>query len=651
MAAFELKYLLVLLWTSLCWRESHGIYGGCMSYSTSPSSLPGHIKLKIFFLNGWKLHKGPCYNCTESDEGVDVTARRKQFIIDTGNQRVFGAWEFEPQTLSGTVSSDITPDVYNKIRDIVLMVNSHESWEMESSEINLDIDTTTSFQNIFDIIFEDEPDEMMTEISNFTKTHLQVKVDSAVRSDTGKPNNSPIVLVKPYNRLEKGQAYQLHIPVIDNDNDHTTCSLSEFIEAGNLEGFIKDLHKTGVLSVDEACVLNLNLTNPRFSAGKTFAIAITIKDFTNSDVSTAEDHEAYKKLIGRVNVLMFFQVTDTTNPPKFVDPTPPNNQRYTIYVGGDFHVDVYARPSQSNRFIKKFNFLRRDGRPVNQTVLALPGTPGETVNISMSWSPVDSDAGFHIVCSNAMDDMGISTVELHCFRIEVRVNIDRPRPHIPGKLYFTSFPEPKDIVCPLHTYCRFPVYATSPHTGGIQEIVSTFQSKENVTIQYSHDKINGTVPVTVAQVQFLALTPGPRQICLNASDVKNFKVECLYVVVQRPDPCASLPCVGNALCSAYDDNSGFNCICDERHFGKRCENVINPCDQASTFCPSSQCVSTPLLPPFYFCNECPPGKTGDRCTIDIDKCLKNSSENCDENKICKQVNENVVCLPEKSPDS
>ena len=41
---------------------------------------------------------------------------------------------------------------------------------------------------------------MMTEVSNVTKTHLQVKVDSAVRSDTGKPNNSPIVLVKPFYR-------------------------------------------------------------------------------------------------------------------------------------------------------------------------------------------------------------------------------------------------------------------------------------------------------------------------------------------------------------------------------------------------------------------------------------------------------------------
>ena len=41
---------------------------------------------------------------------------------------------------------------------------------------------------------------MMTEVSTVMKTFLQVKVDSAVRSDTGKPNNSPIVLVKPFYR-------------------------------------------------------------------------------------------------------------------------------------------------------------------------------------------------------------------------------------------------------------------------------------------------------------------------------------------------------------------------------------------------------------------------------------------------------------------
>ena len=52
-------------------------------------------------------------------------------------------------------------------------------------------------------------------------------------------------------RLENGQAYQLHIPVIDNDDDHIICTLSEFIEAKALGPYLYKLHNTGVLSVDE----------------------------------------------------------------------------------------------------------------------------------------------------------------------------------------------------------------------------------------------------------------------------------------------------------------------------------------------------------------------------------------------------------------
>ena len=41
--------------------------------------------------------------------------------------------------------------------------------------------------------------------------------------------------------------------MIDNDDDHTICALSKYIEAKALGPFLKDLHETGVLSVDEVC--------------------------------------------------------------------------------------------------------------------------------------------------------------------------------------------------------------------------------------------------------------------------------------------------------------------------------------------------------------------------------------------------------------
>lgn len=104
------------------------------------------------FLNGWKLHKGPCYNCTESDEGHDVTARRWMYIQDYGNPDVFGSWGFEPEVRFANANKTlITNDVNHNIKDIVLMVNNHEQWEMESSKITLDIDLSTTYRGIFDI--------------------------------------------------------------------------------------------------------------------------------------------------------------------------------------------------------------------------------------------------------------------------------------------------------------------------------------------------------------------------------------------------------------------------------------------------------------------------------------------------------------------
>ena len=57
---------------------------------------------------------------------------------------------------------------------------------------------------------------------------------------------------------------------------------------------------------------------------------------------------------------------------------------------------------------------------------------------------------------------------------------------------------------------------------------------------------------------------------------------------------------------------------------------INPCDQASTVCPSSQCVSIPQKP-YYFCKGCPSGKTGNLCTIGMLLTIKRTRRLfCDE---------------------
>lgn len=57
------------------------------------------------------------------------------------------------------------------------------------------------------------------------------------------------------------------------------------------------------------------------------------------------------------------------------------------------------------RHITKFNFLRRDGKPVNQT-RHIASLDQKVAYISMSWSPNNDDLGHHIVCANAEDSAG-----------------------------------------------------------------------------------------------------------------------------------------------------------------------------------------------------------------------------------------------------
>uniref|UniRef100_A0A8W8IEW7 EGF-like domain-containing protein n=1 Tax=Magallana gigas TaxID=29159 RepID=A0A8W8IEW7_MAGGI len=420
---------------------------------------------------------------------------------------------------------------------------------------------------------------------------LQVKVDPYNRTDTGKPNSSPVVLVKPYYSLENGKTHKIHIPAVDDDADVIECELSNFIEAGAFQKIVKNLTTMNIIRMNKKdCLLTINLNNSRFSVGDTFALPITVKDYGRKYIVTLSRHSAYETPLGRVTVLMYFKVTGRTDPPEFIPPTPPNNQAYTVY-------QMYIL----NRRIIKFNFLRRDGTRVQKTAIqSVPGDP-TAVYISMGWSPVDSDIGKHIVCANAEDSNGISTVYLRCFRIDVKASIFRPHPPKSGKPYFASIPFPQDISCHIYSYCLFPVFAATDNTGGIVRVTSTDTSVENITIYYSPDVINGTIHTKIAKVEFLALTPGPRKICLNATDRFEWTVGCLIVAVER---------------------QGIN-LCQQR-----------PCGV------SNACIDVDMSP-YFFCLQCPTGKTGTRCEFDIDVCHPTT---CSEYNICQQNNGSYQCL-------
>lgn len=84
---------------------------------------------------------------------MDVKERRKQYINDTNDPEAFGSWSFEEENyFISSKAKDITPIVNDNIRDVVLMVNKHEGWELESSEINLLLPINTSKPGRFDVM-------------------------------------------------------------------------------------------------------------------------------------------------------------------------------------------------------------------------------------------------------------------------------------------------------------------------------------------------------------------------------------------------------------------------------------------------------------------------------------------------------------------
>lgn len=66
-----------------------------------------------------------------------MTARRKQYINDTNDPEAFGKWSFELelQGLEIVGYQNLTHKVIKRIRDVVIMVNKQEGWELKSSEI------------------------------------------------------------------------------------------------------------------------------------------------------------------------------------------------------------------------------------------------------------------------------------------------------------------------------------------------------------------------------------------------------------------------------------------------------------------------------------------------------------------------------------
>ncbi|KAK7504966.1 hypothetical protein BaRGS_00003994 [Batillaria attramentaria] len=94
--------------------------------------------------------------------------------------------------------------------------------------------------------------------------------------------------------------------------------------------------------------------------------------------------------------------------PEFVDPTPASQHVYTVYVGSQLFIPLYARPSPDSPtdiVVKEFQLLSLPDHPMTAQPLVSDTSRAEdrVVKSALEWRTIDSDAGDYLIQAVAID--------------------------------------------------------------------------------------------------------------------------------------------------------------------------------------------------------------------------------------------------------
>eukprot|EP00105_Crassostrea_gigas_P024738 XP_011445097.2 PREDICTED: uncharacterized protein LOC105340624 [Crassostrea gigas] len=607
-------------------------YGGSMSFLTFHDDRDNTVKVHLKLLTGWKIGTGPCgRSCPRSRTRTSTIQTRKKMLDDKGDG-YFGNWEMEVSKSTGnTYKQNLTTIVKTNLTEKVESVNPRLEWELDTADLFVPIPDHVEY---VDIIFEGNSwlELTVNKLTMGPPWHLQVKVNPHERSDTLGPNRSPIVQMKPFFKLGMNKTYAISLTAMDEDDDAIKCRHSQWVEAGPR----LTSHRFRNANVDaESCTINIDTTDSSvFYENATGAIAVTVQDYARKLLKLKEEENLihpYEKVLSAVTVQFFVFIVEHADEPIFVSPTHANQQTFIIYVGVEFTVDFYARPTapDANRKIELFDVTRTGGRETNQTDIKF--ITDRTAKITVSWIPVGADLGKDILCARVEDNEGFESINLHCFTILIKPYAQHPQTPLQARPYFVFFPQPGDIVFPEHSFCKFPIYAASSTKGGITNISIQSTDAPSAVVVSVIRPVNSTYGPGAKMVEIQLKEPvgGVRKICFEASDADSSTVKCLFANVLKKDPCETNPCNNGGICFPSEDHNDFFCHCNKGFTGRTCNIVppnvcltMNPCLNSGT------CVTK--LGGSFFC-LCDTSYTGIICENKVDKCL---NDPCGDHGIC-----------------
>ncbi|XP_025104810.1 uncharacterized protein LOC112570537 isoform X1 [Pomacea canaliculata] len=635
--AVALTYVTLVVTVSSEPVKEHHFCGGTMNFEFVDSHLrPGKTTYtaKVTLVTGWVLGLGPCGpNCTVGDVGQSTHDRRLQTIQQRHDTTYFGGWTLEEQRRFGELADvdDVTDEVSRNLTGRVSMVSEKLQLEQEIANFYLEIDPTRAYTDI--------------EVSgsfwkNFSLNgkgdiafHIQSKVRPQIRNDTGRPNTSPTVLYKPLYRIQLNNVTKISLSTIDQDGDLIKCRDAQFVERYK----IAPVDKT---TIRQDCVVEIDTNEAYgFKDGILGVISLVLEDFNRQTIDMqGKLSVAYPLLPLSSTVVQFMiQVVENLTQPEFVDPTPPSQHTYTVYVGSLLTIPLFAKPNPSSPLTTTVTSI--SVQVLKDHVVTVPAPQADTSRVAqrvvqsrLDWRTEEEDAGYYIVMAVAVDSDGFESMDRSYV---VHINPLRLTAYGPNgsKPYFPFLPDPGDVTCLVNSTCSFPVYVAPGNSGNRIISVSIINGQTDIPGTESNHLQNVTFrgnQVYRADINFTSEILGNRTICIRAVDEQQLEIEkCLNVTVLPPNPCDNGPCKLASTCLAHGTN--FTCVCLPGYSGILCNDWIDPC--SSSPCEhGGQCHSRENTnPTFFVCNHCNVGYTGKRCETDIDDCKSNP---CHNNGVC-----------------
>ncbi|KAL3873712.1 hypothetical protein ACJMK2_036802, partial [Sinanodonta woodiana] len=315
-------------------------------------------------LSGWLLGLGPCgNNCSRLSINSNTETSREEVLQKPGNSRYFGNWtvEFRSSSMSHSQDIDLSQVVYSSINESVLDVSEKGGWEQVRTVAQLPLIPDATYMDIVVLLDKDN---------------------------------------------------YIRIATIDPDGDHVACFMSEYVEGG-----IVSERRIWTITVTMDCIVTIPPHRSLgYQNGSMVAVGITLRDYNVSGESGGKLDP-----FSAIGVQFLVQFMDNISEPIFIFPTPDSNQRFNIYYGTTWKIDVYAEPI-SPALIDHFSFLGRQHEDVKMINVKDTSVPNH-VNVkmaTMTWTPLHKDVGKHILCVRVEDSYGMDSSDQLCYVLVVK---------------------------------------------------------------------------------------------------------------------------------------------------------------------------------------------------------------------------------------